>query len=552
MDILIKRPKIFSRRDDIIQVWRLPPTKTLRAHLFGSTLGLIGAFFIIVLDHPTLFGGLAWYAALVAIGIFILGTYLGGAFVILTAILFFLKAILPTGPLIFSSLTTIAVWYFIFYAIGAVFTTLYDALVFLDLISFGKKQIKIAFAYDTTKKINVIKSPYGSEEQALGQLVARRPELKEQKLYRFELKAPPQHPYTIAFVANPKIRRRQTNGTVSYQYDPDPIMNDLDLFLRTVNNALYSFELDQVLGHREIYSRVRVITVFDNANSANLPDDALSLLQNFQEDVPSNGSVAESLIYPRTKMINYVVTMLPAGLTIGEIDVIYALSASQTQIRHTAYYADFDENGVGPLQPSSQGTPFDYDANPNMVKGTDITNVAPCVDTPTPHTPNPPFDCKHDDYAAQPDPNDLPALPGRVALNVLSAGRHTFIHEFAHAMSSAVRGAICDEYYDKSFLRTSSGVIFTPFYVNRIERVKKTGGNFVPVHLVFAKYNDEVFLSDLAHPSVEEEWLSYFPERHCPSDHCTMDRTAEPFRFDKLLSRFMYDRLISKLNRPNP
>jgi hypothetical protein len=30
-----------------------------------------------------------------------------------------------------------------------------------------------------------------------------------------------------------------------------------------------------------------------------------------------------------------------------------------------------------------------------------------------------------------------------------------------------------------------------------------------------------------------------------------MDREFGPYRFDKLISRFMYDRLVAKLNRPH-
>ena len=49
-----------------------------------------------------------------------------------------------------------------------------------------------------------------------------------------------------------------------------------------------------------------------------------------------------------------------------------------------------------------------------------------------------PVVCIHDYYTNH---------PGRVALNVLEASSKTYVHEFAHAMSSNIHGAIVDEYF---------------------------------------------------------------------------------------------------------
>jgi hypothetical protein len=146
--------------------------------------------------------------------------------------------------------------------------------------------------------------------------------------------------------------------------------------------------------------------------------------------------------------------------------------------------------------------------------------------------------------------------PGRVALNVLGATARTFVHEFAHAMSSVYHGPIVDEYYDKvtlpndedeDVIDSSSARDYT-FYINRIEKAN-VGGRLVPVHRVFARYQNTVFLSDLDHPSAEEGWTGYFPERESPDIACTMDRSYGRYRFDKLIATFMYDRLIAKINR---
>lgn len=633
MDVLIKRRK----SDGIIEVLRLPPTKTLRAHLFGLTLALVGAFYTIIFDYVAFFQGLPWYTSPLAIGIFILGTYVGGPFVILTAILFFSTNKQPdVPPQFFSSLAGVAAWYFIFYAIGAIFPTLYNALAYVNVTFCCRKQIQLVFAYDPKKKINIIKSPKDEEEAAmlevlkpvlyyvlqikkagtpaererraqdlmelirqaksmmsdhdknhmhelleehgipgdldsqinelqnrlarndrqamnlmeleLGHLVEHYLKRWERKLYHFHLEAPPVVPYTIVLAANPQIKQRSGN------YVPDPIMGDLDLFLRSVNNALNSFEQDEVLGQREIWSRVRVVTIFDDTTT--MDGKPLSLLNDFHVDTPQQLNVAENVIYPGTQMAPNTLQLLQQnqgdiGILFqpGQLDVIFALTASPTQIRPSAYYADFNEtldlSKVPPPQPSD-GVKYDYLLDPTNQKLGDIR--IPPNNGPGPFPRNAfPYDCVHDHYSA---------IPGRVALNVFSARRHTFIHEFAHAMSSVVRGAICDEYYDKSFLHAGNGSVFLPFFVNRIERVKRVKGQavpahrFVPVHPIFARYDKVDFLADLDHPSAEENWLSYFPERHSHSGQCTMDRSGEPYRFDKLISRFMYDRLVAKLHRP--
>lgn len=546
MDVLIRGLDSLLRRDGIILVRRIPPTKTLRAHLFGLTLGLVGAFFIIVLDHPALFGGMAWYTSLAAVAIFVIGAWLGGPFVILTALAFlFAGKNPPEPPAFFSSLVIIGAWHFAFYAIGAVFSILYNLLVFFNLITFGKKQIKIAFAYDPKRAINIVKSPIAKEEKAFVQLenaagtTKKKEELRSRKLYHYHLHTPPARPYTIALVANPKILR------LGERYESDPIIKDVDLFLRAVHHALHSLELDEVVGQHQIFSRIRVVAIFDDAHLRGSPvsDNDLSLIQDFYADFTTNNNVADVLSIARAEMVDNVREMLtrhqgdllPDALTIDDIDVIFALTASPILIRPTSYYADFNET-LNQQQNPNSGRNFLYNADPSTDPSRQKGNAIVPVNCGLS-----PFACQHDHNSHR---------PGRAAINVLSARRHTYIHEFAHAMSSAVRGAICDEYYDESFLLTRGGFRFKPFYVNRIERVQGFGGagRFAPVHQIFAQYEDEVYLSDVAHPSAAEEWMGYFPERE-QGQTCTMDRTAEPFKFDKLIRRFIYDRLVTKSNR---
>ena len=230
--------------------------------------------------------------------------------------------------------------------------------------------------------------------------------------------------------------------------------------------------------------------------------------------------------------------------------MIYALTASPTHDRSTARYSDFVEAEKGevalcPVAPADMpGLAFDFAPDPDGTNGTNGKKGAEITTTACPHTED---RCKHEHYTWQ---------PGRIALNVLSARSKTYVHEFAHAMSSAIHGAIVDEYADVFYVAKKIDKLpelsaYTPpFYINRIERSSKDDGTFIPVHPVFAKYNGMTFYSDRNHPSAEEGWLGYFPERFCCSTPCTMDRSLGRYHFDKLISTFMYERICAKLNRP--
>ena len=567
MDVLIHGVENFFRRANILLVRRIPRTKTLRAHLLGLALALVGVYFTGVIDQNALFSGRPWYEPVTAAGIFIFGTWLGGFFVLLTAIVFFFftPSPIPASPDFLLSLLILASWYFIFYLLGAIFVLLYNLFALLSLLTFGRNEVRILFAYDTTKGVNIIKSPIPNEEHAFHNVAALRPELQKQKFYDFDLTRgrEPRHPYTIVFVANPLIKyRRMIDGLPSDSFLPDPIISDQKLFLRTVNYALYSFEQDAVVGQYPIWSRVRVVTIWDDTptdqNNNVRNNDDWSLIQNYQVNVSLGANVAENLIIPRPEMpanVNLMLQKYGSQLPRNEIDVIFAVTASPTQIGQSAYYSDFNENnnpgiGLPVVRPNDQQFLYDRDpnfANPTLRKSPNVINFPPRSvsppQPPAPQLPTPPgptfSECIHDEYTA---------FPGRVALNALSARRHTFVHEFGHAMSSAFRGAIGDEYYDKAYLLGGGGSIVTPFYVNRIERIQQPNGRFVPVHQVFVQYNDTNFLSDLNHPSSDPEWLNYFPERE-GGVTCTMDRDGFPYTYDKLLCRFIYDRLVVKLNR---
>ena len=392
-------------------------------------------------------------------------------------------------------------------------------------------------------------------------LLERYLELKKSKLYNYRVLNPPPYPYTIAFVANPRILKRGKSGNDASHYEKDPIIDDLDLFLRSVDRAMASLESDEIVGRPEIWSRVRIIAVFD-PKLADADGTEYGLLQPYHNSPVIAGDVADNLIDPMKQMHeNYirmirretnfeVSTKLTLDSLAAQTDVIFALSASREWDRSTAHYADWLEDVEVDENPDAKGKTYAYDADPEITKPfmgakMEDLSVARCKPNTDPLPRR--FTCVHDHYSNH---------PGRIALNVLGASAKTVIHEFGHAMSSAFHGAIVDEYFERYELLE---IRYAPlpdeepmYYVNRIDRKLKNDGTVLPVHTIFARYNNADFFSDLDHPSGEEDWTGYFPNRKNTAAVCTMDRNYPYYRFDELLSSFIYDRLMTKINRQTP
>jgi hypothetical protein len=285
---------------------------------------------------------------------------------------------------------------------------------------------------------------------------------------------------------------------------------------------------------------VRVITIFNQDWAKESAQTGVShgLLEEFQDALTINNRVVDNLLDPLPKLAQKFMTMLDGKLESCDVDVIFAMSASLTHDRSAAHYSDLFESGdiATCNKEMTSGQALDYNpAPPGKVPGEIISPGCPESEAGK---------CLHEHHAR---------IPGRIALNVLGARGATYIHEFAHAMSSAEHGAIVDEYADSFVLtRTNSNLpppTVLPFYVNRIVRNQPGGASFTPVHKAFAEYNNVLFHSDLEHPTAEEGWVGYFPERDLRSNCCTMDRTYGRYRFDQLISNFMYDRVCAKLNR---
>ncbi len=554
------------RPERIIQIRRVPPTKNLRAHLLGLTFGLLfvtaSLSFSFTLAHLySSFWVFLWFA---------LVTYFGGALIFLTLLVWLLLSLAAaSGSVFLSMLMAGCHWYFLGYCFGATLAIFYNDLLFLFFHAFEKRKIKLVFAYDTRQNVNVIKSPIAEEMHALNELLACKPWLKDRLLYDYHLKNLPAHPYTIAFVANPKIHKRDEDENREAGYEMDPIARDRDLFLRAVDRALFSLETDPVVGRPEIWSRVRVVTVFNPVLAA-ASGPLYGMVEEFQKELEQDGvRVDNNILDPMRRMFENFERILEESwgsakrdFDHNDVDVIFAITASPTHTRAFAHFSDWIEHeDVDPLknQMDRAGKCFSFDATPCEV------GVEPPVAERVPQCSPTHYQIEYPEInnraasdAAAPGFRAVhdycPTRPGRIALNVISARHKTYIHEFAHAMSSAFHGTITDEYVDCFILKKVGSeeecIQEKHFFVNRIDR-KIDATEPIPVPKIFADYNCVQYHSDLAHPSAEEEWTGYFPDKFDKATPCLMDRDITGYyRFDELLSTFIYDRMMAKVSRP--
>lgn len=562
---LIKFIRSFFSNDPLLVVRRMPSAEVLRAHLYGLTLGFLLTALNLLLDlnHSPLA-----QSALLLLW-FLLVTRGAGLFFIATAVAFLVLLMrAPAMGTLGYALMNNCHWYLLGYLFGGAFALLYNDLVYFFLHTLAEEDVKIAFVYDKRRQVNIIKSPILGQEHAFNDLILRDKKAKEQKLYHEHVDSPSPCPYTIAFVANPKILKLNESETdPNAKYELDPVACDRDLFLHAVDRALFSLESDAVIGRPEIWNRVRVVTVF-NPKLAGRDQSGkdYGLLKEYYGDFENENNY---LIATRRDMnanfANILAASQPAGTTPAiaahEVDVIFGLTASLIHDRSTARYTDWSEpENEAPIDnpddPERCGKDFQLDrALHHCEKKTSL---------PEEHThPYPPSETS---FKTRHEFCPLPGKAGQVALNVLSARSKTFIHEFAHALSSVFHGAIADEYMDLAVLEKvkqhsdnsetlrlhTERAPVPNFYINRIERTEAVMSSLAPapVPRLFANYECMPFLADQAHPSAEEGWSGYFPERYNINMPCTMDRDlGVGYRFDDLLSRFIYDRMLAKVTR---
>ena len=262
--------ELFNPRK-VIKYWRMPGNNPLRAHLLGLTVAFVvllifqlrvvfdfefladywtGSFSA---DVESLNAENSLWGVLIIIIWFGLVTYYFGIWALLTLVLLLFIGLQEREFSFWYQFDLSARVYLAGYLFGTILGTLYNDVKYLYIYIFRKNQRKMMFAYDSEYALNVIKSPFEGEMPS----AARIP--KEQWLYNFRPVASKNHQtFTIAFVANPRYLRKSGQPAKK-----DPIIRNVYFFLRTVARALESFHNDPVLGRPEIWSRVRIITIFD-------------------------------------------------------------------------------------------------------------------------------------------------------------------------------------------------------------------------------------------------------------------------------------------------
>jgi len=284
-------------------------------------------------------------------------------------------------------------------------------------------------------------------------------------------------------------------------FEPDPIMNDNnpELFFKVVIRCIRSFLNNELLSLPEIFPRLRIVAVFKKENHSLTNENALC------EDIDPSSDI----LAPRAD-VSVITTYLEDF--VENPDVIFVISGSPSLNRSSARFS------VEKLNKNGKKFRFTFTDNIGDKKNERI----------------------HAHFAD---------TPGVVALSAWDNRLKTPVHEFAHAMSSIENGAIVDEYLDQYYPELEERL-----QGNIINRKTRANSN-EPVPDIFARYKPDVngetitYFSDRYRRDKELNWLSYVPERTTSGHSCIMDISYFGYRFDKLLFDFMYDRLLTKLNR---
>src|SRR5687767_5871363 len=115
------------RPADIVQIWRVPVAKVLRAHLLGLSTATLILALTLGLHAEALAAVLGWQTVVVLFLLFAGGTWLGGLFVLLTFITFLVTTPASTlGATFVSAFVVLCRVYFAGYLGGAVLGILYN------------------------------------------------------------------------------------------------------------------------------------------------------------------------------------------------------------------------------------------------------------------------------------------------------------------------------------------------------------------------------------------------------------------------------------------
>lgn len=282
------------------------------------------------------------------------------------------------------------------------------------------------------------------------------------------------NPYTIAIVANPVLAK--LNGNL----EADPITATEQLFqsrVRYVLNCLFGRlpeQAEKLLAEPDLGPNIKVVSLFDDS----LPIDmSNSLVNEFA------GEIAEP--------IRKLFTPFLARFGI-QADVAFAITASPTHVRASAYHATEDQARGG----------IDFESNGSQFK--------------------------HWFYSL---------VPGTIALPSIASSL-TALHEFGHAFSSYTDDMlVTDQYVDSpTALNVKQGRpipgSFGTFASQNYATDPNRGGLGYPP--TWTSYHPELF--DATVPSLMDDYWQV-PQGRKP-EHCMFDKVTRNFIRDRLLAKF--------------
>ncbi len=282
------------------------------------------------------------------------------------------------------------------------------------------------------------------------------------------------NPFTICIIANPALEAPWQSG----QFMGDPITGNqaaFDACVRYVNQVLFgrlAGQSEQFLADPQIEPKVRLVSLFVSGLS---PQDANSLVG---QDPDSDLLIARRNTF-RNFMQNF-------GL---DADVAYAVSASNTHTRSSAWFTSDDD--------SRPGVGFTLD-------GVSLTH------------------------------RYFSLIPGTIAMH-LTATSLTALHEFGHALSSYSNGKVVDLYVDSNpALNCKAGRPIPPRF-----------GSYVTTPLAA-----DISRDSLGYPP---GWNSYHCELNAPfpavMDDYWLTAVPERCEHDKITRQFLKDRVSAKIQR---
>jgi hypothetical protein len=286
------------------------------------------------------------------------------------------------------------------------------------------------------------------------------------------------NPFTVCIVANPALEAPWNSGTVV----ADPIIGQLPAFQAAatyIDSALFGLlpgQKEVLLADPAIMPFVRVVSVYDEGLAPSLANALVA------QDGNSNILVARRSVFVQF-LANYHI----------EADIVYAVSASSSHTRASAWFTSDDD--------AQGGVPFSLDGNSFFHR---YYNV----------------------------------IPGTVGIHVTSDSL-TALHEFGHAVSSYTNGKILDLYVE------------SPVGLNnRLGRpIPSTFCNYQST--VFASDPTRNGLSYL--PDLSQSYHCALVDPTCPAvmdNYYLSTKGAVACLHDQVTEQFIRDRMAAKISRP--